>query len=46
MTWIGFISIMRDKRERKIDKAVPKIVQQEIIVRDRWENKYGQVFIN
>jgi hypothetical protein len=24
MTWIGFISIMRDKRERKIDKAVPK----------------------
>jgi hypothetical protein len=24
MTWIGFISIMVDKRERKIDKAVPK----------------------
>jgi hypothetical protein len=24
MTWIGFISIMRDKRERKIDKVVPK----------------------
>jgi hypothetical protein len=46
MTWIDFISIMRDKRERKIDKAVSKIVQQEIIVRDRWENKYGQVFIN
>jgi len=24
MTWIGFISIMRDKRKGKKDKAVPK----------------------